>query len=437
MHNFKNMRFCKMSNGRHVTYGDTFKLNVLGDVVIITRHPENVKAILSTQFDEFYLAHRIGGKLDLLLGKHGIFVQWGPAWAHSRALLRPQFNKGQIVNDMDSFFALTMDTATEFLFGESVESLLTEKGDEPAKGTFPEAFNTASWWISKKVKFGPWHWAVGNKETARGCEISRNFVGKFVDKALAMDPGKKKEGEQKYVFLNALAEEYKDRTILTDQIINILLAGRDTTAALLAFVMWFLARNKRVWHKLRAEVLERVGKENKPTWEIIKDMKYLKYVLNETLRLLPAVPMNTRSAAKRTTLPCGGGPDQKSPIVVEKNSLIHYSVYSMHRRREVYGDDAEEFNPDRWETLKPGAWDYLPFNGGPRICLGQQYALNEASYAIIRVLQNYQDIVAIDPDTGKEVPGWGEDKTDKMFKERLGLTLSSMDGVHVRLTPTA
>jgi len=187
------------------------------------------------------------------------------------------------------FFALTMDTATEFLFGESIESLLTEKGGAPPKGSFPEAFSSASWWISKKLKSGPWYWAVGNKETARGCEISRNFVGKYVDKALAMDVEKKKkeEGKGKYVFLDALAEEYKDRTVLTDQIINILLAGRDTTAALLTFAMWFLARNKRVWHKLRAEVLEHVGKDNKPTWEVIKDMKYLKYVLNESQSTSP------------------------------------------------------------------------------------------------------------------------------------------------------
>ena len=142
-------------------------------------------------------------------------------------------------------------------------------------------------------------------------------------------------------------------------------------------------------------------------------------------------------ASKRTTLPRGGGPDQQSPIVIEKGQLIIYSVYSTHRRTEAYGDDAEEFSPERWETLKLGAWDYLPFNGGPRICLGQQYALIEASYATIKLLQKYQDIVGVDPATGKEVPGWGEDKTDKAFQERMGLTLSCMDGVYVRLTPAA
>lgn len=450
--------FCKLTHERHVKYGDTYELNVAGQVNIFTCHPDNVKEILTTQFQNFDFADRLGGKSDLLFGNNAIFTQVGNAWVHTRAMLRPQFNRGQIVNDMGSlefhaqrmmslfpdnkafdiqpyFFALTMDTATEFLFGESVESLLTEKGGEPVKGTFPEAFNTAQWWISVKFKAGPIHWAVGNKETARSCEFARNFVGKYVDKALAMDLKKKEGGKAKYVFLDALAEEYKDRTVLTDQIISILLAGRDTTAGLLSFVIWFLVRNKRIWHKLRAEILEYVGKENKPTWEVIKDMKYLKYVLNETLRLLPVVPINTRVAVKRTTIPHGGGADKQSPIVLEKGQVVVYSVYAMHRRPEVYGDDAEEFNPERWETLKMGAWDYLPFNGGPRICLGQQYALVEASYALIRLLQKYRDIVGIDPATGNELPGLGEDKTDKSFQERLGLTMSSLDGVHVKLTP--
>lgn len=459
MRNLKQNRFCKGMHKRHERWGDTFVSCVLGQANIQTRHPDNVKAILTTQFQDFDISNRVGGKIDLLLGTHGIFTQNGSAWSHTRAMLRPQFNKGQIVNDMDSlefhvsrmtslfpnnkvfdiqpyFFNLTLDTATEFLFGESVESLLTEKGCEPARGTFAEAFNTAQWWISLKLKSGPLHWALGNKETDRSCGISRAFVGRYVDKALRMDlKRKKEEGKAKYVFLEALAEEYKDRTVLTDQILNILLAGRDTTAGLLSFTMWFLARNKRVWHKLRTEVLEYVGKEEKPNWDIIKDMKYLKYVLNETLRLLPLVPVNSRAAVKRTTIPRGGGPDGRAPLVVEKGQLVFYSVYSTHRRREVYGDDAEEFNPERWETLRMGAWDYLPFNGGPRICLGQQYALVEASYTMIRLLQKYQDVIGIDPATGMELPGDGKDNTDKTFLEQLGLTMSSANGVYVKLVP--
>jgi cytochrome P450 len=63
-----------------------------------------------------------------------------------------------------------------------------------------------------------------------------------------------------------------------------------------------------------------------------------------------------------TVLPRGGGPDGKSPIFIPKKMMVMWSAYSMHRSEDFYGEDAEEFKPERWEKLRPG-WEYLPFNG--------------------------------------------------------------------------
>lgn len=305
MSNLRKNRFFKGLHERLEQLGDTYEVNMLGHPAIATREPENIKAILSTQFQEFDLDNRLHGKMDLLLGHHGIFMQVGPAWEHTRAMLRPQFNRSQIINDLDSldfhvnrltslfprnakfdiqpyFFALTLDTATEFLFGESVENLLDDNVGNPATGTFAEAFNTAQYWVAVKLTTGPFYKFVGNKECARSCAASREFVGRYVERCLSMDLEKRKEERKgKYIFSDALAEQFRDKTVLTDQLLNILLAGRDTTAGLLTFTIWFLCRNKRVWQKLRAEVLERVGEDARPTWDSIKEMKYLKYVLNE------------------------------------------------------------------------------------------------------------------------------------------------------------
>lgn len=91
----------------------------------------------------------------------------------------------------------------------------------------------------------------------------------------------------------------------------------------------------------------------------------------------------------------------------------------MHRRTDIYGADAGEFRPERWETLRPG-WAYLPFNGGPRICIGQQFALTEVSYILVRILQTYSGLEARD----------SED-----WSENLSATLSSLNGVKVALHP--
>lgn len=63
----------------------------------------------------------------------------------------------------------------------------------------------------------------------------------------------------------------------------------------------------------------------------------------------------------------------------------------MHHRTDLWGPDAEEFRPERWEKRRPG-WDYLPFNGGPRICIGQQFALTEIAYVVARIMQRVDDI---------------------------------------------
>jgi cytochrome P450 len=89
----------------------------------------------------------------------------------------------------------------------------------------------------------------------------------------------------------------------------------------------------------------------------------------------------------------------------------------MHRREDFFGADALEFKPERWENLRPG-WEYLPFNGGPRICVGQQYALMEASYATIRLVQTFGRI---------------ETRDNEPWREWLTITLASGTGCKVGL----
>jgi cytochrome P450 len=95
----------------------------------------------------------------------------------------------------------------------------------------------------------------------------------------------------------------------------------------------------------------------------------------------------------------------------------------MHRRHDLFGPDAEEFRPERWENgqLKP-KWEYLPFNGGPRICLGQRYALTEAGYVVVRMVQEFQTLRSRDPGP---------------WTESLGLTICSQNGTKVSFTAAA
>ena len=170
-----------------------------------------------------------------------------------------------------------------------------------------------------------------------------------------------------------------------------------------------------------------------------------------------------RQATKTTVLPLGGGPNGSSPILVRKGEAVSYSVYAMHRRKDLYGEDADQFRPDRWEpgSAKGGpdlriiGWGYLPFNGGPRVCLGrecdvlsschssrifsmdgwvyftdsvrrtEEFAFLEASYTIVRLLQTFKNIEMAEEETMNQ-----RDHPD----HTVTLVLASANGCKVRFS---
>jgi cytochrome P450 len=183
---------------------------------------------------------------------------------------------------------LTFDSATEFLFGESVDILRSPEGSE--QQNFAAAFDYGQVQVSARARLGPFLFLYRNKKFDQACRTIHNFVDRFVYKALEyrkMLEGEKQMSEkhtERYVFLNELAKATNDPKQLRDELLNILLAGRDTTASLLSHTWHALARRPDVWAKLKAEVDALEGKA--PDYETLRNMKYLKFVLNEC-KLLP------------------------------------------------------------------------------------------------------------------------------------------------------
>ncbi|KAI9047002.1 hypothetical protein LZ554_009076 [Drepanopeziza brunnea f. sp. 'monogermtubi'] len=418
----------------------TFRLLLLGDPVINTVEPENLKAMLATQFKDFAIPSRRKEALGPTFG-HGIFTTDGKAWETSRALLRPNFTRSQ-VGDLDTFeahirkliariptdgetvdlqelfFMLTMDSATEFLFGTSSDVLGTDASRE--RGVkFQDAFNYVTERSGVEARGGKFAVLLPDKKFREANAFVHSYIGDYVRRAVELRKNGF-EGEKeasRYVFLEELAKTDIGEKKIQDELLNILLAGRDTTASLLGYMFYILARRKDVLEKLHDEI-QGLGNEA-PTFERLKAMKYLQYILNEVLRLHPVAPANSRVAVKDTTLPLGGGPDQKSPIFVKKGTTLNYQVYAMHRRKDLFGEDAEEFKPERWESLKP-SWQYLPFNGGPRICIGQQFALTEAAFTTVRLLQAFKGV---------------EPRDDAVLTDTMSLTSAVRGGVKVAMIP--
>ena len=256
----------------------------------------------------------------------------------------------------------------------------------------------------------------------------------YIHDVIAMSPEELEKNLAKTdTFLHALARFTRDPKIIRDQLVAVLLAGRDTTAATLSWTFMELARHPEVVEKLHKEIHSKVGSDGRPpSYSVLKEMKYLTHVINETLRLYPAVPFNVRFSLTDTTLPRGGGLDGNSPVGVCAGTGVGYSTLLMQRRADLYPPISKEFPyhpsewaPERWQTWTPKAWQYIPFNGGPRICIGQQFAIIEMAYTICRIFQHFDAVtdlgnrtilkseIILTPAEGVKVGFWQEGERPK------------------------
>lgn len=147
------------------------------------------------------------------------------------------------------------------------------------------------------------------------------------------------------------------------------------------------------------------------------------------LRLYPSVPLNIREATKSTILPVGGGLDGQSPILVRRGEVVVFSQYITSRQRNIFGEDAGEFRPERWlsdnaSEIEPA---FFAFNSGPRRCLGEDFATTEIYYTIIRLLKAFP-IIGMPADEPLESVG--------MERQRLTLVLASETGCRVQVGAT-
>jgi cytochrome P450 len=251
---------------------------------------------------------------------HGIFTTDGKEWEASRALLRPNFARNQIadietfehhvsamiswipkdgstVDLQELFFMLTLDSATEFLFGKSTSVLqggvANEKGVE-----FGEAFTYATARMSLQTRLGKLAVILPDKKFKDSVTLIHEYVQNYVQKALHKKnltletPGE--ANSRRYVFLEELAKTGYSEKKIQDELLNILLAGRDTTAGLLSYLFHYLACRPDVFDKLRAEVMA-LGNDE-PTFEDMKGMKYLQYCRNipQLLLIFRSLPLHVR-----------------------------------------------------------------------------------------------------------------------------------------------
>lgn len=299
---FRQHKMLESSCERFRVYGNTYTVKELQRRAIVTMEPENIKTILFLEFTDYGISHRLEA-FKPLLGK-GIFDSDGDHWASSRALVRPSFTRDQvadltslenlvqdlfillprdgktIVDLQDLFFRYTIDSATEFLFGQSVGTLKKTKSDFG----FAQAFHYAQKAVITRGMLGPFNVFYRDRKADECNRICREFAQRFVEEAFRAVAVKKEDKEaerngQRHIFSHDLASRTSDKHRILDELMNVLLAGRDTTASLLSNLFFMLAKNPAIWDKLCREVTGLQGRA--PTYEELRSLRYVRCCINE------------------------------------------------------------------------------------------------------------------------------------------------------------
>ncbi|KAI9264985.1 cytochrome P450 [Phascolomyces articulosus] len=205
---------------------------------------------------------------------------------------------------------------------------------------------------------------------------------------------------------------------LRNQCLTFLAAGHETTAVSLSWCLWLLAKHQDIQDALRAEItplFEKINTDdpvfrddpfkvgfdgaNLPSFEEINSLHLLNNVCREAARLIPVVPLTTRYASKDMTL---------KQHFIPKGTSIFLPILVNHHNKQIWGEDAEEFKPDRWDqepASKVGPYDYLPFLSGTRMCIGYRFALIELKIILSILLMKFQYF---------EKPGFEVKKTQRL-----------------------
>ncbi|KAI0330002.1 cytochrome P450 [Cubamyces sp. BRFM 1775] len=209
-------------------------------------------------------------------------------------------------------------------------------------------------------------------------------------------------------------QRLSDEDVLA-QVPTFLVAGHETTSTATTWCLYALTQAPNVQQKLREELLS-MGTDN-PTMDELMALPYLDMVVRESLRVYAPVPETVRVAKKEDVIPLEKPFTDKdgqthSSIKIAPGSSIVIPIKTLNRSKEIWGEDAHEFRPERWEdppeavSSIPGVWGHmLTFLGGPRACIGYRFSLVEMKALIYTLVRAFEFELAVSPSDIKLVPG--------------------------------
>ncbi|KAI0759702.1 cytochrome P450 [Trametes elegans] len=439
-------------------YGRTMSYRVVADVCLYTTDTKALAQILSHD-NVYQKPHKVRTFIAEMLGT-GILLSEGTSTSHTRETGNPAFGPVQI-REFNSLFLdkasqlrdilasmvfrnagiapvdmytwmhrLTLDVIGEAAFGCNLGTLdLDQKPNELC-----DAFRLVSHSVTRMsllpmLRFFFPVLRIFPDEQTRRFRRARKTMRRFATKVIAQKRkemgellerlGGKQGRRRKGNFLSLLVEANMSSDLLEGQRLSdetmvdgtpcrvfFLVAGHETTSATLAWIFYEIGRYPVVQEKLRSELF--TIPSERPTMDELASLHYLDCVIREAIRLHPSIPSSLRVAVEDDSVTLGTpvvARDQTTcRLFVCKGTPIVIPILAINRDKSLWGEDAFEFRPERWDALPdavlgiPGIWGHnLTFMGGQHACLGYRFALNEIKAVMFTLLRAFHFELAVAP----------------------------------------
>ncbi|MET0342878.1 MAG: cytochrome P450 [Polyangiales bacterium] len=381
-------------------HGDVFAIHAGGMRGVVIADPELIQRVLITNRQNYVKGPVYDGARKIL--GDGLITLEGDAWRARRTLAQPAFHRQSLVRltaimaesgarffdelarqigdqpaELDAHRAmvrLTLDVVVHALFGKGLLD-----GDEVSYEALSQALEVISD-AANGVPLPEWVPTPHNVKFRRTLRALNGNVHQIITRA-------RQVGEQDGTLLSMLMSAREEDgsplsdVAIRDEVITLFLAGHETTALTLTWMLVLLKSEPEVLARMVAEV-DAVAPDRDPEFADIAKLEYVRRVIDETLRLRPAAPMVARNAVQDDVL---GG------YHVAKGAVVIPYIWGVHRH-PAYWRDPLRFDPDRF---LPGAnktrhpCSYLPFSSGPRSCIGNSFSLIEAVLLVAQLLRRF------------------------------------------------
>ncbi|KAF6160835.1 hypothetical protein GIB67_036036 [Kingdonia uniflora] len=403
---------------------------------VLTSDPRNLEYLLKTNFLNFPKGKYFLNTMHDLLGD-GIFNADDEIWRYQRKTASIEFHSPDFrrmtneslielvharllpvledsikqfspIDLQDVLLRLTFDNVCMIAFGVDPGCLQLGLPDIPFAQAFEDATEVtvlrffAPSFIWKTMRYLDMGIERKLKMSIKQVdEFANNVINTRKKELLLITCEKKKKPRSDLltVFMNLRDDDGKPFTdkFLRDICVNFILAGRDTSSVALSWFFWLLHQNPAVEDQIFKEICQIIAE--RPTCndgefeenvifrpDEVKKMDYLHAAFSETLRLYPSVPLDHKEVLEDDVFPDG--------TILKKGTKVIYAIYAMGRTESIWGEDCGEFKPERWlrggRYTSESAYKFTAFNGGPRLCLGKDFAYYQMKFVAASIIYRYR-----------------------------------------------